>query len=353
MGNNSKSLKDKLSQHPLAFAVALIISAVSTTFAVHKYFTDRQLDHLRQQHDAELRRQEIDLRREIAKAEEKLAFIKLRFGGEDEMSVSSLLVSPIDSLNFPPSVEFFEGDDFYAVRDKSEWTYDNPSLTDLYERISGQSFGYDQFPAVFTDIGLAASNHSWREQSARSIQGSESLRTLFTYISLHVVPVEAIKNVYLQAWMLLPPPHPIAFQEFATKFRNEQDFEQIIKTMEQKFPFLFEIRQRDMANFLTSMMLYNRLQFSQMSKSFFTEVQELNKSENLSYVKFLTTLLDVTVDDISYKRFFIHQTSIVTQVLDRLYLLHVIVPSEEPIRRRDDLAMVNGWLANFAIVSSK
>jgi len=319
-------LKQRVERHPIIYLLISAISVSTIAVSVAEYFYRQRIDIVNQK--SELR---------ISTLESELTSIRRGLGDSKYLDVRSF----VHPKNYPGPLaistksKFFANEDFYAVTDIPEWTYEELTAEQLAEKYEGGKLK----PAIRKLSGNQLV-HVWTDRKYMSIE-EEVDRDYYFITQGPMITLQRIP--YTQYTKLFEQLQEVYEAQTGEKVEFTPEDSKDIRT------YLERLFRGDAAAFqLAGMLNGNLVPFP--PERIVTQLVELQKVGNVVYAQFLSTLHDAKVDKKKVSVFFERKELIIITDQDSLTIIVINVPIGDPSPRGPVYSRIQEWFAGLAVL---
>lgn len=322
------TIKEKIEKNPFISLIIVALIIVSGVIAVLQYFHSREINILEKQHSLK-----------IDELNSKLSSIKRGIGESDYFDIRQLFITKDDMKSISQNLVYYASDQFYAPNNMEEFAYKKYSEPELFKYENGVDP-----PELFYNLYGSMYIHQWISKEEIIVEGVKDLKIISPRIRVQKRSKEDLKG------MLGALFHKVNVQNIFKNYVEKHklidggfDTLSINKNLENIYDGNWS------AIFLDSY-LTKCLTIPTLNSNAQYDLLNVNKVGNIIYAQGLTTLRDVTINNIKYDTYYIRDEMIITFNFKDVYTISTIVPSSDPSTRNKFFTEVTEWLSNFKII---
>lgn len=328
------SIKDKIENNIFSLMFALVIGTVGITYSIINYFNTKEIE-----------RERFSYKTEIEQYQKEIASIKRSVNKDNYYDIRSILIKPNQSI--PKDATFYPESKFYAIKNNKFFTHQKINAfsfmadlikkdSPLIEMILGAPKEYAQLFTI--DI--------WKGKDQFNLKGDFDYIKEIPYITVQYVDIPSYNEVM-----------NASLKKDADKIgeNNEKvsDFLSVLG-MESFGDFMLNnIKSYDsdiVKSTLAQYLAINTI-VSSRSKNFTLTMDDIQKTGNVIYLKFIAEYNDVLVNNVHKDKFYGIQELFLIEENNGFYGITINLPSDSPIASNTYNSEVNKWLNNFKIYS--
>lgn len=319
------SLKDKLEKSPMISLVIVCTAVGSAVFGVAQYFHNQQINKIEQNHAAKL-----------LAFEAQLAQIQMGIDDRGSFNLQEISQSKSSAASIPSSSQYFIEDNFYAIRNDSEWSYTQTTENELMARISGKSFDDSFLDGAATLVPV----HLWSKKESFNMRHESEQTQMSPMIMVQRISFDHLRK------LLGYSNNGTQSQIQPASYRESHDSEATVNQ-------LFEKVTDDLTGKFFQFQTWIALGQSLNSPKTRHQLNRVQKLEDALYSESTIVMQDAIVNGQNLPAFFVHNQMILISNEKGLYFIKIIQPSTEPVLRENDRADINRWLGHLRIITSK
>lgn len=322
------TIKERIEQNPIISLIILSFVLVSGVVGVVQYLHNKEVNILEKQHSLK-----------IDELNSKLSSIKRGIGDSDYFDIRQLFISKDQIKNISPDLEYFESDQFYARRKLEPFIYKKYSYPELIKFERGI-----EPPEIFNILFSNRYIHQWITEEEIRVKGVKELDLISPKIKVQKTSKDDLRGtlgVFVHKVNVGKILHDYLEKNKLTD--GKLDTLEVNKSLENMYD-------GNWTAILLDTYLTKCLSIPTVNNNAEYELLNINKVGNLLYAQGLTTLKDVTVNNVKYNTYYIRDEIIITSNFKNVYTISTVVPSADPSTRNKYFSYVTDWLSNFKMI---